>query len=120
MAAKIGTGNILFRVGSGSPSKVYLGSVAVQDVPGAPTGLAGVGFFNIEWTAPASDGGSPITAYRVYVDGVDPEVVAGDSGEFLTDTSWRFTAGGEYTFEVSAINALGEGPKSEPLTYQFA
>jgi hypothetical protein len=103
---------------------VYLGALQVfptgATVPGAPTGLVGEDFFNIAWTPPADDGGSPITGYRVYVDGVDRTDDTESGSEFLTATSWRWAPGGEYTFEVSAVNAVGEGPKSDPLAYGFA
>lgn len=120
MPASIGTSGVLFRVGSGAPSKVYLGSVAVQDVPGAPVGLVGVDNFNIQWQAPSSNGGSPVTGYKVYVNGVDRTNDQESFAEFLTATSWRWGAGGQQTFEVSAVNAIGEGPKTAPLVYSFA
>jgi hypothetical protein len=113
MAAKIGTGNVLFRVGSGSPSKVFLGTAAVQTVPGAPTNLAAVfanGTWNLAWTAP-SDGGSPLTAYRVYVDGVF------DTGAQTSPLSANATttASTDAEVSVSAVNAIGEGPQTAPL-----
>ena len=108
MAAKIGTGDILFRVGSGSPSKVFLGSTAVQTVPGAPVALEyDSGADEVTWAAPASDGGSPILHYRVYFNGV------WDQQETVS-SNVESPAAGEY--EVSAVNAIGEGPKAGPVT----
>ena len=108
MAAKIGTGSVLFRVGSGSPSKVFLGSTAVQTVPGAPVSLEyESGADEVGWTTPASDGGSPILHYRVYINGFWDQ-------QENTVFAVASPAAGEY--EVSAVNAIGEGPKAGPIT----
>ena len=108
MAAKIGIGDILFRVGSASPSKVFLGSTAVQTVPPAPVALEyDSSADEVTWAAPATDGGSPILHYRVYINGV------WDDQEY-TVTNVPSPAAGEY--EVSAVNAIGEGPKAGPVT----
>lgn len=87
--------------------------------PGAPTITlsiynSGFGRITTTWTAPASNGGSVITAYRVYYNG-DSEVAVQASG---TATSAFFEAdspsGGEVV-RVAAVNVAGEGPKSAPL-----
>jgi hypothetical protein len=117
MAAKIGTSNVLFRVGSGSPSKVLLGTAAVQTVPGAPVitdAFPGPGnaFVEIFADAPTDTGGLPITGYKVYADGV------WDSGAQLQFNASGMNANsglsvGAGTITVSALNAIGEGPQSE-------
>ena len=77
---------------------------------------------SVSWSAPDSDGGSPITAYRVLVHKVnasndivrtfEPEPLgAGERG-----VTYRFTARGRYAFSVIAINDEGE---SEPSGYSF-
>lgn len=128
MGAKIGTGDILFRVGSGSPSKVFLGSTAVQTVPGAPASVAdSVGY--LTWDAPSSDGGSPVTGYKVYATGTDSATSNVYDDDDVTnlgtlenpstlgvgiEVSWLPPFTGTFTYRVSAVNALGEGAKSEP------
>jgi hypothetical protein len=119
MAAKIGTGNVLFRVGSGSPSKVFLGTVAVQDVPGAPTWdgtppASGNDTFAQPFLAPADDGGSEITGYNFYVN--DDLDSAENAGAVLVDVT--FVAPGTYEIAVAAVNAIGEGPRLT-ATYEY-
>ena len=64
----------------------------------------------VSWSAPATDGGSPITGYVVtpYVGAVaQTPVVVG----LVTTTSFgSLTNGTTYTFTVSAVNAIGTGP----------
>jgi hypothetical protein len=118
MAAKIGNGNVLFRVGSGSPSKVFLGSTAVQTVPGAPTILSaqdsgGTATF-LSVNEPADDGGLPLTQYKVYIDGTLESTFT--LGALI---SGSLALPGDFAgsvVEVSAVNAVGEGPKSAPVT----
>ena len=86
-------------------------------VPGAPTIAQafydpGDGGTNVSWQAPTSNGGAAITAYRVYFDGdqYTPDTV-------VSSTYYRFN--NNYTganVEVSAVNAVGEGPRSAPVT----
>ena len=75
-------------------------------VPGAPTIAVAVESWPIEWVPPASNGGSPITAYRVYVNGVLFETVAAPG----TATVDSVVAGS--VVRVSAVNAVGEGQRS--------
>ena len=91
--------------------------------PPTPTKFsASVDEIEIRWAA-ASDGGSSITDYKVYWDsglnnGV--QVYAGNTDGYLT---FAVTAvddgivGGEtYVFTVSAVNAIDEGPQSDPVS----
>jgi hypothetical protein len=67
----------------------------------------------VTWVPPASDGGSPILLYRVYVDGALFETVA------APETSTIDSVGVGMVVQVSAVNAVGEGPKSAPVTATF-
>src|SRR5207247_324570 len=63
------------------------------------------------WTAPAADGGSPITSYTATSSGGQTATVAAPA------TSANVTGlanGTAYTFTVVATNAVGTGPASSP------
>ncbi len=81
-----------------------------RTVPGAPTVTMAVETMQITWLPPVSDGGSPITLYRVYIDGVLAETIT------APDTSSIDSAAAGSVVTVSAVNAVGEGPKSAPAT----
>src|SRR5256884_61471 len=84
--------------------------------PSAPQNLAATGGnaqVTLTWQAPASDGGSPITNYKIYR-GVAPstETLLTTVGNVLTYTDSAVTNGVTYYYQVSAVNAAGEGPRS--------
>jgi hypothetical protein len=86
-------------------------------VPGAPTiGIAsgGHGQATVSWTAPAFDGGSPITGYVVtpYVVGVAQSPQTFNS-TLTTQVVTGLTNGTTYRFKVAAINAAGTGARSQ-------
>jgi hypothetical protein len=90
-------------------------------VPGAPTIAqafwdAGDSGTNVTWQAPTSNGGAAITGYIVYFDDepYTPTTV-------VNSTYYQFA--NNYTgstVEVSAVNAVGEGPRSAPMTVGVA
>jgi len=83
----------------------------VATVPGAPTiGTAteGNAQATVTFTAPASDGGSPITGYRVT--STPGGITATGAASPITVTG--LTNGTAYTFTVAAQNVNGFGPAS--------
>jgi len=85
--------------------------------PTAPTGLSLSSAnrkLTLSWGAPGFDGGQPITKYRVYrstVSGSERFLVM-TSGSTFTFANTGLTNGVRYYYQVSAINSVGEGPRS--------
>jgi hypothetical protein len=91
-------------------------SQTIPQAPSAPGQVAaqpGDTMATVSWTAPNANG-SPITSYTVTSspDGVT-KTVAGDS---TTATVGGLANGTPYTFTVTATNAIGDSPASEPST----
>ena len=107
-------------VGTGPESNAL--SAKPITVPGAPQNLVasqnktkGV---NLVWAAPPTDGGSPITGYRIY-----RRIFGGNTFSLLatvgTVTSYRDQAtkhGVAYSYVVRAVNAAGDSPASSEST----
>ncbi|MEQ1785538.1 MAG: FG-GAP-like repeat-containing protein [Acidimicrobiales bacterium] len=92
----------------------------VATVPGSPTGAAatpGNGQATISWTAPTSNGGSPITGYWVtgYV-GYFPVALVRFGSTSTSQVMTGLTNGTTYWFRVRAVNAVGGGTLSGPTS----
>lgn len=95
-----------------SPSSSPSSAVTTANVPGFPTGVSGVAGdtqVTVSFTAPSSDGGSPITSYTA----------SSSSGRTATGPSSPLTVtglqnGNPYTFTVTATNAAGTSTSSSP------
>jgi hypothetical protein len=115
-------------VGAGSASGAS-NSVTPTGPPGVPTGVtatAGNGSAQVTWTAPASNGGSPITSYTVTpfigTTAQTPVTVTGNPPATSTTVN-GLTNGTTYTFTVKATNVLGTGAASaasNPVTLPTA
>src|SRR5205807_10667052 len=69
--------------------------------------------FGLTWQAPGSNGGSPITNYRIYRGtSSNGETQLATIGNMLTYTDTAVTNGVTYYYQVSAVNGAGEGPRS--------
>ena len=106
--------------GTGSASSST--SATPTTVPGAPTSVSsipGVSAINLEWTAPASNGGAAVSDYLIemstnggstwttFNDGVSSTPSASVTG---------LTNGTQYIFRVSAVNSVGTGVASSWTT----
>ena len=83
--------------------------------PTAPTSLttvvrAGALEADIDWAPPTSDGGSPVTGYRLTVDG---DVVADTSASQTAATLTGLAAGETYAVAVRARNSVGLGAPAQ-------
>ena len=87
--------------------------------PGAPASLdatASDGRVILAWTAPSSDGGTPVTSYRIR-HAAGASVPSGtawtDVGIAFRTTVTGLANGTEYAFEVQAMNGVGAGAARE-------
>jgi hypothetical protein len=89
---------------------------AAAKKPGAPTDVtvaAGNKKVVVRWTAPASDGGSPITGYVVTPSrGKTKQPPITLNSTDTTTTVTGLANGATYTFKVAAVNAAGTGAES--------
>ena len=107
-------------VGTGAVSNIDDATTdeAAPTVPGAPTSLtataSGTSTINLSWTAPADDGGTSISGYKIEVssDGGTSwtELVAANTGTSYSHTG--LSAGTTRHYRVSAINSAGTGAAS--------
>jgi len=100
--------------GDGPPTAVL--STKVVTLPGTVTDLAaraGDRYVLLTWTAPADDGGTPVTGYAVMRGGPGGPLV--EIARLGTETGFNDTMLenlNKYRYSVLAVNALGDGPAS--------
>ncbi|MCW2857025.1 MAG: hypothetical protein JWR52_2640 [Marmoricola sp.] len=120
--AKAG-GSIVVHVGDNDPSatktKIGVDAMAfrlIVTVPGAPTGVSatpGNAKAVVSWSAPASNGGAPITAYKVTA---SPGGRTASTTGATTATVTGLTNATAYTFTVTATNSIGTSAASVAST----
>jgi len=117
-----GAAHALYLKGSPSTTDLVVRYAAlapeVHTLPGAPldlTAVPGNGRAEISWSAPLSDGGSPITGYLVYwrmgAEGVDSSVFVNGTSYLRTD----LVGGREYYCRVAAVNGEGVGASTSAI-----
>ena len=88
--------------------------------PGSPRNLgasAGDGVVTLGWSAPSSDGGSPITNYRVYQkQNSQTFSLIATVGVAYSYTDNSVTNGVTYSYVVRAVNGVGEGGPSNEVS----
>jgi len=84
--------------------------------PSAPQNLAATGgnaVVGLTWQAPSSDGGSPVTNYRIYRGPTSGgEAFLFETGNVLAYSDTGVANGQTYYYVVRARNGVGEGPAS--------
>jgi fibronectin type 3 domain-containing protein len=104
--------------GLGTPNGLaaFTAGSVVTTVPGAPTNLVAsgtTGAVNLSWSAPSSNGGSAVTGYKVYRGSSSgAETLLTTLGATTSYSDAAVTGGNTYYYEVSAVNGIGEGPRS--------
>jgi len=104
------------------PVSLTIEPFAPVDVPSPPQNLrvtdVGDGYAKLAWDLPASDGGSPLTGYRLYR-GTSP---GGESFYDATTPDWtsynnaNITNGTTYYYQVTAVNVVGESNFSNEVS----
>jgi hypothetical protein len=97
--------------GNGPPG--LSNAITTPDLPSAPTTFAvalDFGVATLTWSAPASDGGSPVTGFTVTA-----TTGASTLTQPVSSTTYKavfegLVDGASYTFAVTATNAVGTGP----------
>ena len=110
-----GGANGTFSCPTDVPDPLLFATAVDTEAPGAPTGATATpGDMSLlaSWTAPASDGGSPITEYTVTADPGGNQCVADVATPSCTLLG--LTNGTPYTFTVVATNAVGDSEPSAP------
>lgn len=106
-------------VGPSTPSNVTPG-VTPKTVPDAPliaNAVPGNRLVNLSWAAPASNGGSPITDYKIQfraISGGDWSIFNDTQSANTTGTITGLTNGVSYVFRVAAVNVVGLSVYSAP------
>jgi Protein of unknown function (DUF4038)/Fibronectin type III domain/Putative collagen-binding domain of a collagenase len=97
-------------------------TIPAATVPTEPrelTALSRHRALRLTWLAPLSDGGAPITAYVVQLSGDDGRTWSIVNDNVTTDRGIRvrrLVPGHLYWFRVAAVNRVGQGPWSAPVT----
>ncbi len=114
-SGKDGIGDVPYVIDSNSQDDYPL-MYPIGIVPSAPLNLQAAwddSYVNISWEQPLSDGGFPVTKYRIYrgtTSGGETYLAENPWFRYFNDTT--VVNGVRYYYRVSAVNGVGEGPQS--------
>ena len=118
-AGYVGSDSLTFTASDGTASDT--GTVSIEVAPVTPTAPVGVtvvpgdGEATVRWTAPADDGGTPLTGYEVVaLVGGSPRPLVPVAAGVTERVMGGLSDGTPYVFTVRARNAIGVGPSSSP------
>jgi hypothetical protein len=115
-AATAGTGSVTATVGAVTGSAAVT-VAAKATVPGSPVGLTAATAtsrgISLTWKAPASQGSSPVTGYRVYRGGSSgAETLLTPVGNVLSYSDTSARRGTVFYYKLVAVNASGQSALS--------
>jgi len=95
----------------------WYGSFSPPSSPMMPQAIPGDGRAVLTWEPPAATGGASITGYRVYRGTSSGSVsVVAELDNVLGYNDTGLANGETYRYQVAAVNAVGEGPRSVEVT----
>lgn len=104
-------------VGNSPPSEQKSATPNEGSLPSAPLDLqttAGNSQVTLTWSTPSTEGSSPITNYKIYRGTSSGSLTFHtDAGDVHTYVDTGLTNDQTYYYKVSAVNGVGEGPKSD-------
>lgn len=119
-AGSDGIGDVPYDIPGGTGRDWY--PLIEFDIPSSPTeprnleAVPGNGNTTLTWQQPWKDGGRPITNYIIYRGTASgTETLHVELGNVLTFTDTGLTNGLTYYYQISAVNILGEGPRSSEV-----
>jgi fibronectin type 3 domain-containing protein len=106
-------------VGDGPPAPEV--SATPATVPGVPQNLAAIprdAAVTVQWSDPVSDGGADVELYRVFRGTTSGSLseIARVAGTFHSYEDSGLENGQTYFYQVSAVNRVGEGPRSPEVS----
>ncbi len=102
-------------VGGSQNATVSTAVFGEPTLPGAPTLVSAIAYdsmVTVNWTAPTSDGGGPITGYTVSSPSMPGGPNCTATGSETSCNVTGLTNGTSYTFSVTATNSAGTGSAS--------
>ncbi len=101
--------------GPASAASAPVTPATIPGKPGITSATRGDKLVTVQWTAPASNGGDPITSYVVTASpGGATATLTCPPCSTLTAAVTGLTNGTAYTFTVAAVNTVGTGTASDP------
>jgi len=86
-------------------------------LPSIVQAAPGDGVIALAWNPPAFDGGTPITNYTIYRGTSSSALTLFTTvGDVTAQLDTAVTNGVRYYYQVSAVNAVGEGPRSNEVS----
>lgn len=104
---------------NGKSAWIAFPAAIVPNVPGVPTGVvaqANTSSITVTWAAPASDGNSPITGYKVYLYSSVVGLIDTPTAASTTSAEILNLDPATYSVRVLATNLVGPGDLSETST----